>query len=157
MDAQHPRPDDLNAVERRLAGWQPAGDGLDPDAMLFAAGRASARAGAGRFAWPAVAACLAGVTAVLGVWLAAERAERLALAEQLRRQAPAPPPPAPESAPPESSPAEQPAPTAYLTIRQRLDKGLDPWPETALPKVGPPPGPASPVLKAWRPDGLLDP
>ena len=39
MDAQTPRhEDDLSDFERHLAGWQPASDGLDADAMLFAAG-----------------------------------------------------------------------------------------------------------------------
>lgn len=50
---------ELNDLERRLAGWRPAADGLDADAMLFAAGRASIRRGSSRFVWPAIAAALA--------------------------------------------------------------------------------------------------
>ncbi len=157
MDAQNPHADDLSAIERRLAGWQPAGEGLDADAMLFAAGRASVRPGIGRFAWPALAGALAVVAAILGVWLASERSERLALVQQLRRQVPSP---APVPTPPAFSPVEQPAPSAYLTLRQRLDRGLDPWSESALTKAGSPPahpGPAPPVLKAWRTDAIPDP
>lgn len=50
---------EMSDLERRLAGWRPAADGLDADAMLFAAGRASARRPVSRFAWPAIAAALA--------------------------------------------------------------------------------------------------
>jgi hypothetical protein len=159
MDAPHPHPDDVNDVERRLSGWQPAGDGLDTDAMLFAAGRASARRGAGRLAWPAVAGCLAVVTGVLGVWLAAERAERLALVQQLRQQT-SPPPAIPQAAPPESSPEDGPGATAYWTTRPLLDRGVDAWKENALTRAGPSPetpGPASPVLHAWKGGDLLEP
>jgi len=59
MDTNHPCPDgELNDLERRLSAWRPAAEGLDPDAVLFAAGRASVRPGPARFAWPALAACL---------------------------------------------------------------------------------------------------
>ena len=40
MDRSEP---DLNALEARLAGWQPSTPRLDRDRMLFLAGRASAR------------------------------------------------------------------------------------------------------------------
>jgi hypothetical protein len=161
MDAPHPHPDDLNDVERRLSGWQPAGDGLDTDAMLFAAGRASARRGAGRYAWPTVAGCLAVVAGVLGVWLAAERAERLALVQQLRQQTPPPPPPpTPEGATREFSPVDESGPAAYWTTRPLLDRGVDAWTEKALSRAGPSPetpGSASSVLRAWKGGDLLEP
>jgi hypothetical protein len=67
-----PEPD-LTELERRLSGWRPANDGLDADAMLFAAGRASVRRSPGRFAWPAVAAGLIFTVGVLGSRLANER------------------------------------------------------------------------------------
>jgi len=41
MDANQSNPDSMNDLEQRLAAWSPAREGLDPDAMLYAAGRAS--------------------------------------------------------------------------------------------------------------------
>ena len=79
----------LSEFERRLSGWRPASDGLDADAMLFAAGRASVRSPA-RFAWPAIAACLALVVGLLGNRLVNERAENRQLLAQLQpNEAPA--------------------------------------------------------------------
>lgn len=157
MDTHPHRPDDLSELERRLAACEPAADGLDADAMLFAAGRASARPGPARFLWPALAACLAALAVVLGVWLVAERSERLDLARQLRQPAPAPdPPPAP---PPEPPTAEERPPNSLLAARRALEQGLDAWPPQPVAGAqtpGPPP-PDPPVLQVgWR-DVLLDP
>jgi hypothetical protein len=157
----HPQgPDDLSALERQLTGCEPATAGLDADAMLFAAGRASARPGPARFAWPALAACLAALAAVLGVWLAAERAERLTLARLLRQQPPAPvPAPAPPDAVPPEPTADQPQPSSLLAAHHALEQGLDAWPPqpVAEPDVPGPPAPAQPNLQVgWR-DALLDP
>jgi hypothetical protein len=123
MDNQ---PDPLTDLERRLAALAPARDGLDADALLFAAGRASARPGARRFVWPAVAACLALVATGLAVQLAGERSERLALAErlqqaaqQLARQAPA----ATRAGEPAST--EQVAPDSLLASHRVIERGLD--------------------------------
>ncbi len=57
MDANISNSDDLKELEQRLATWSPAKDGLDPDAMLFAAGRASARHGKTWLAWPIASGC----------------------------------------------------------------------------------------------------
>ena len=38
MDTHSRRPDEMNELERRLSTWQPTVAGLDPDALLFAAG-----------------------------------------------------------------------------------------------------------------------
>src|SRR5438552_19059242 len=84
-----PHPDNLKDLERRLAACAPATGGLDADAMLFAAGRASARRGAARFVWPALTASLAALVVVLGIRLANERSERLALVQRLRPESPA--------------------------------------------------------------------
>jgi hypothetical protein len=73
----------LTDLERRLAGWRPASDALDADAMLFAAGRASVRRSRSQFAWPAIAACLAVAVGILGMQLSAERAENQSLIAQL--------------------------------------------------------------------------
>src|SRR5690242_1894554 len=57
---------ELTAVERALAGLTPAAGGLNRDALMFAAGRASARRGWG---WPAAAGGSALAAAVLGAVL----------------------------------------------------------------------------------------
>jgi hypothetical protein len=141
-------PDNLSELERRLAACGPATAGLDADAMLFAAGRASVRPGRMRFIWPSVSAGLAVLAAALGVWLAAERSERLLLAEHLRRPAPAPSLP---SAPPQPHTADEPAPNSLLSAHRALEKGLDAWPPLATPDLPPGPPPADPpVLRVGR-------
>ena len=75
---------DLNDLERRLANWRPAGDGLGADAMLFAAGRASVRRSPARFAWPAIAAGLILAVGLLSSRLAGERAVNRDLFAQLQ-------------------------------------------------------------------------
>src|SRR5438309_5921585 len=94
MDTNHPFPDrDLNDLEQRLSVWRPAAEGLDSDAVLFAAGRASVRPSPARFVWPALAACFALVAAALGGSLASERSQRLELARLLEQRTPSPAPP----------------------------------------------------------------
>jgi hypothetical protein len=156
MDTR-PDPDRaLRDLEQRLAACRPAADGLDADRMLFAAGRASARPGPGRFAWPLVAAGMTLVAAGLAVWAASERAERVALAGQLRQQSPAPAPRVPPRPPaPGDFAAEPPAPDSYLAARHLVEQGLDGWPErpTASEPTGPPTG-NPPVLRAGLPGQL---
>jgi len=155
MDPHPPHPDDLNDLEQRLAGWQPSAAGLDPDAMLFAAGRASVRPGAGRFVWPAVAACLTLLTVSLGVWLRAERAERSALARLVQQSAPtrtAAPAPAP---PPSAEPFP---PNGYLTVRRLAESDLDTWLARAASPIDLPAAPPDfrPVLRpGWPGESLL--
>ena len=84
MDAQSPRSDDMNDLERRLSGWRPSAAGLDADAVLFAAGRASVRRPRARLLWPALSGCLALLAAALGVALVQERGARLELAALLQ-------------------------------------------------------------------------
>jgi hypothetical protein len=155
MDTHSPDADGaLSRLERTLAACRPAADGLDADAMLFAAGRASVRPSRGRLAWPALACSLALVSLVLGATLAVERAERLALAELLCVRTPAPPvvsprPPAAD----EASPAVEPAPYSYLAGQRALEKGLDPWPPRPRAQGEPAPEPPrsrSSVLQLWR-------
>src|SRR5262245_36590415 len=76
---------DLTNLERRLGAWLPARDRLDADAMLFAAGRASARNLPARFAWPTIAACLALAAGLLGNRLITERAENHQLVARLHQ------------------------------------------------------------------------
>jgi hypothetical protein len=156
MDTHTPRPDDLNDLELRLTAWQPSAAGLDADALLFAAGRASVRPGAGRFAWPAVAACLALTTVSLGVWLRVERSERLALARLVQPSVPtlavAPTPPVPVT-----PPAEPLSPNGYLTVRRRAESDLDTWLARSAPPTEPPAAPPDfrTVLRSgWRGESL---
>src|SRR5581483_11075563 len=141
----------------RLAGWRPAAAGLDADAVLFAAGRASVRPGPARYVWPALAGGMTLVAAFLGLWLASERAERLALARRLEAITPAasPVPTAGESPSP-----DVPAPNSYLAISRVLKQGLDAWPARPATDPGPPPAPPAPnptVLRAWRRGESIDP
>ena len=145
MDAHSSLPDDnLNELEQRLSAWRPGPEGLDPDSMLFAAGRASVRASRGQFVWPTLAGCMTLLAAVLGGWLLTERTERLALAQQLQ-QRPFAPASALAVAP---RPMEEPAAAdelpsnGYWATRRMLEQGLDGWPDRALvqaPLPGPPP------------------
>jgi hypothetical protein len=151
--------DDLSDVERRLADWRPASAGLDADAMLFAAGQATARRGRGRLLWPALCVLLAGQAAVLGAWGLSERTERLALASRLHEAAPEPnaPPATAVAVLPKSSYA--PSPDDYFHLRLRTEQDLDRWltsqAHTDPPAPGPlPPAPAIP--KAGQRDGLFD-
>lgn len=162
MHAEHPdHEDDLNAVERRLAGWRPAGRGLDADAMLFAAGQAAARRGRGRLLWPALCALLAVQVAALSAWGLAERSECRTLASRLRERAPAPdvPPPAPvvQAAP---EPSYTPSPDDYFHLLRRVEQDPNGWlastEPTGPPALGPP-APEPPVLKAGQRDLRLTP
>jgi hypothetical protein len=155
MDQHSPLPDgeDLSAVERRLSDWRPAGDGLDADAMLFTAGRASARPS---LFWPALAACLALTSAGLGAWVAAERTERLALVRQLHGPTPAPAPAVTLPRPPAEGPV---APDSYLASQRALEEGLDAWPARPGPQAAGPTEERRPAAPPWRVgqrDGLLD-
>ena len=111
---------DLSDLERRLANCKPAADGLDADAMLFAAGRAATQPGPARFLWPTLTAGLAALSLILGVWLANERAERLALLRQHQQSVPAPVPAPSPAAPlgPVPSTADQPSTSSLLAAHQ---------------------------------------
>jgi hypothetical protein len=160
MDTHSHRPDDLKDLEQRLSSWRPAADGLDPDAMLFAAGRASARPGPARLVWPALTALLSVLSVVLGLWLTAERSERQALARQLREHQSVPvhePPAAPvaDVVPTES---DEPAPDSYFVSHRALEQGLDAWPLPPIVHRGSPAvAPASSAIyRVGRRDLLLD-
>jgi hypothetical protein len=169
MDTNSDRPEDLNALERRLSAWQPNREGLDTDAMLFAAGRASMRPGPARFAWPVLTALLTGVSVVLGLWLANERDERLILAAQLQLHQYAPsvnpaPPPSAGSTPGEvlaeqTSHSDELSPDSYLASRRALEEGLDAWPSRIEVRGGPPdPSPIDPpILRLGQRNALLEP
>jgi hypothetical protein len=142
-------PNDLSELERRLVACQPSAAGLDADAMLFAAGRASVRPGRARYLWPALTAGLAAFAMVLGTGWAVERGERLALLVERRNPAP-PPTPLPPPAPPEAPTAQQPASTSVLSWHTMLEHGLDDWPPPPPPDGRSGPSPDEPVLRVGR-------
>ena len=152
MDAPDFPTDDLNELEQRLAAWRPATTGLAPEAMLFAAGRASARGRKAWLAWPVISGCLALTAVVLGVWVAVERSERRALLQTLnqRRSAPAPTiPPVPEK----FRPIKPPAPDSYLSLRRQWEQLAGDW--TFAPAGSGPTrkrlgSPEKPMLRAWQ-------
>lgn len=128
----------LNDLERRLAGWRPATDGLDADAMLFAAGRASVRRGAARFAWPAVAA---GLALALGISETGRNAERRHHEVAFARIADAP-------KSPEAMASSDISSQNYLIVRRSLESN----PDGATGISGPPPAPPGehPMLRAGQ-------
>src|SRR5262245_47384732 len=147
MDANARNPEDLTDLERRLAGWRPDAAGLNPDAMLFAAGRASVRPSPTRFVWPTIAACMTVVAMGLGSWAAKERTGRLELARLM--QQPTPVVPAPTTVP-ETSPVPPPAGSYFAMsrlVRQDPDKFLAREPADTGPPVKPSAN-ESP-LRAW--------
>jgi hypothetical protein len=157
MDANLSNSDNLNELERRLADWKPAPDGLNVDAMLFAAGRASAGNGKARLAWPLVSGGLALLTVFLGVRLAAERAERLTLLQELHVRLADTSPVSPATSP---TPKSETPPNAYLVLRREWeqrpgDRQVE-FPvqdeasnDSTLPEAN--------ILRAWQPHGPREP
>ncbi len=150
------RPEDLKALEQRLRSWRPSDQGLDADAVLFAAGRASARRPVvRRFAWPALAAALALAAAGLAVWGALERQERQELLARLNET------PSGRPSPQQQEPAVKPKlnPSSYLALNARVrSEGVDAL-VASRPSPGPgtPPGPDEPVLRPWGNDFVPGP
>jgi hypothetical protein len=147
------REDDLTPLERQLSAFCPAAAGLDSDAMLFAAGQATAARTAGRrWAWPLATCGFAVVSLTLAAALVGERSERLALAARLERQSIA------MVSPPTVSPPEPALPPAdsYIAARHWIESGADNDFVRTDPKPPPPSPPDDPpVLRASSTD--IDP
>jgi hypothetical protein len=150
--------DDLKKLEARLANWKPAPEGLDPESMLFAAGRASARGGKAWVAWPITCGCLVLAVVGLGARLSAERSERLALLREIQQRSP--------EATLASTPVldEQaltpPGTDSYLVLRRELEQQSGEWMARSaepgeVPKKSGTPEPA--ILRAWQPGGPPEP
>ena len=145
--------DDLNELERRLSSWRPSIEGLDADAMLFAAGRATAPR---RFVWPTLATFLAVLAIALAVWATAERRERLALADQLRERSVPATEPIPETIH-EPLTVDEPSPDGWLSAHRALEHGLDAWPTRPIGDESPGPVSLEPVFTVGHRDALLEP
>jgi hypothetical protein len=159
MDAHTPRHEEhLSELERRLSGWRPGAQGLDADAMLFAAGLAAGRRGPSRVLWPALCGVLATLAAGLGAWGLSERAERQILASRLHDRAPAPSPsPRTETAIAQST--YEPSPGNVLSLRRQLEQDRSSWLSLAPPASTQPPGPPPPqrsILSSGQRGGLFD-
>lgn len=155
MALDEPKPDDLGEVERRLAGWRPAPEGLDSAAMLYAAGRASAGQ-RGRWVWPVVAACFALLSVALGSQVAVERSQRLALASRLAEAKTT----AAVLDPVASLEPRPVLPHTLLAERRQLDRDFDAWLAGAAPMSEPNPGPPLPTQRmhrAWGTNRAIDP
>ena len=143
-------PDDLNDLERRLLAFRPAVEGLDADAMLFAAGRAAIPRG---FVWPSLATLLAVLTVSLAVWATAERHERLSLDRQLRELSAPRSEPTPVNSP---EPLTVDEPDGWITAHRALEHGLDAWPPRPISAIEAPSS-REPVFTVGHRDALLDP
>ena len=161
MDANTPRHEDnLSDIEGQLAQWRPGADGLDADAMLFAAGLAAGRRGRGRLLGPALCGLLAILAAGLAAWGLAERSERQALASRLRQRQPSPDPAAVTDVAAITKSSYEPSPNDYLSIRRQMEQDPDRWlasQQSNGPKVSGPPL-AQPEILTPRPrDGSFVP
>lgn len=138
--------EELTPLEQQLAACQPSADGLDADAMLFAAGRAAAQPRR-PVVLPALACGFAVLSLVLACGLVSERSERIALAGQLRHSAVVVDTPAPTIGP---SPLPTVSSDSYLATRRMVEQGIDAWPtQDAGPAESSPINPPSPMLHAW--------
>jgi hypothetical protein len=153
----------LNALERRLANWQPASAAglIDRDRLLFNAGRAAAAAQAqswGRLGW-FTSACLALLAVTLGGLVARERGQgNRPVADSARVAAPSAAIVARET----TSPIVGLNPDSCFVLTQRILAAgagdLMPVVSVSNHPAGDPPRSSAPSLsplRAW-PDGLLD-
>jgi len=160
MDTHKPRrEDDLSNLESRLSGWRPGSEGLDADAMLYAAGVA---AGSSKLGGLGGTALLCGVLMLLalglGAWGWNEHAERLALAGRIRGSAPSPIVAPVNAVVVPEEPSYTPMPGDYFSLRRQLEQdpiGLLALAQPVVPQSPGPPPPAPPVLKAGQIDGFL--
>ncbi|HLW64837.1 MAG TPA: hypothetical protein VKS79_05910 [Gemmataceae bacterium] len=147
---------EMNEIERRLAACAPAGDGLKADAMLFAAGRASARRSPATFLWPVAFTALSLLTiTVYSMWMN-EHQERIAMASQLRQILMAAPtsPLKPGTAPEEYDRGSG----GLLEVHRALEQNRDPLP--AEPEIffgTSRPSPEPEIMRADSLNHMLEP
>jgi hypothetical protein len=158
MDAHTPGDrHDLNEVERRLKGWRPSADGLDADAMLFAAGLAAGRAGRDRLVAPVLCGLLAALALGLGAWGLTERAERLALAGRFPDHGPASNRSTLAAGGVLPEPSTMSSPDSYLNLRRHMEQDPGGWLALLEPTVPQTTGTAPPqpaILRAGQRDAL---
>jgi hypothetical protein len=130
---------ELTGVERALAGLSPSAGGLNRDALMFAAGRASARRGWG---WPCAAAGSTLAAAVLGALLLLRPApdpvvRYVSVPSAPRETEPTPPrlpgesPVPDETQPPASKASPLRREPDYLTLRHAVER----WGDAGLPSA----------------------
>jgi hypothetical protein len=151
------KPDNMTDLERRLAALAPANEGLNTDAMLFAAGRASVRPRAGRFVWPALAGLLGLLAIGLGIELTRERGERLVLVQLLRQAEQRQTPASDLAVPADFGPTEAPAADSLVASHRVLENGLESWrPIRIVTSSSDSPAENSTILRAWSRRGSID-
>jgi hypothetical protein len=123
----HTNPEDLNALEQQLASWKPDPTGLDSDAMLFAAGRASAKYGLSRFVWPLWSFVLLGVAGTFAILWHNERTEKQLLTERLQQQSNMPAISGSLPSTPIEPQVSELAPNSLLATHRALETGLESW------------------------------
>jgi hypothetical protein len=159
MDPHSPNSDDLSEIERRLSVWRPNAEGLNREAMLYAAGLAAGKAGRGRLLWPALCSLLAVIAVALGAWGFNERSECQFLIGRLHERTP------PSAATPTNALVAAPqsasatSPDSYLNLRRQLEQDPGRWlasrESTAPTALGPaPPEPA--ILRASQLEALFN-
>lgn len=140
-------PQNLSELERRLARWRPGADGLDADAMLFAAGRAAGRR---RWTWPALGA-MALLSVGLGAWALHERGERIALSGRLDEMRAAPG----TTVPVDHTPSPYvPSSDDQFSLRRRMEQDPDRWLSSPPSEGAPLTPPPEPVI--FRAGQLID-
>jgi hypothetical protein len=152
-----PNFNEMSDIERRLAACAPAADGLNTDAMLFAAGRASVRAGPATVLWPLALVSVSALTVVLAFLWMSERQERMALASRLRALPPPSMPLPPVQTAPSSGEYDR-TPGNLLEVHRALEQERDPLPPEPVINVGTSgPSPAPDILRADSLNHMLDP
>jgi hypothetical protein len=159
MDADTPRhEDDMSDLASRLGSWRPTADGLDADAMLFAAGLAAGRRGRGVVVVSVLCGFLAILAVGFGVWGLNERAERQSLASRLRDRIPDSSAYPVSNADLASQQPYRPAQDDYLHLYRQLEEDANGSLASRQPagprSLGPPPQPA--ILTPRQRDRLLD-
>jgi hypothetical protein len=157
MDESSSHSDDLSNLEACLAALRPSSEGLTPDAMLFAAGRASAGRNKAGPLWPIISAGLAMVIVALIVQLGTERSERIALLDQLRHQTSDSLPIAPLIAD-ETAPVKPLESDSYLAMSREwyqhpdeVSNPMTPHAPSTKPRTS-----DGHILRAWPVDGSLE-
>jgi len=141
--------------------WRPDTEGLNRDAVLFAAGLAAAKGQRGRLFWPAVSTAFAMAVVALGVWALNEHRDcQLLLGELqiLHEREPFSSSLSTNALAAAHQTAATVSPNSYFSLRKQLEKNPSQWLASQAP-IGPAPlgtGPPEPsILRASQYEALL--
>jgi hypothetical protein len=143
----------VNEFERRMARLEPNGAGLNPDTMLFAAGKAAGRRG--QRWWAGLTGLLALVAVGVGLWGWSERRERFRVVAGVIERPSVPASPALDSSG-DSSPAA--GPDGYFHLRRQAEQDPNTWLSSwRRDKTDGPVVPQPVILRSGQRDALIDP